>query len=535
MEPAFVIQKSLECSRCGEYVTYYCKTCESNLCGECKRKHFNNTDTGNHSVVIYRGKFKKCIEELCEEHPKEKYIQVCKVCEVPVCKTCKRKNCHKNHKFQDLQVEKQNKDLETSTTELQNTILPQYRGVQDEIIREKVDFKEKADKIMGIMESNAHILENYIRKTLEENRCRLNRELQKFSKEEKRVDHHITELQSLLDSYEESTSKPAEFLLLSKKRPLPDCMRKFIIPKVPSFVAEVNITKDDVEKLLGKLTVEKKEIKPSYEHLYRLKLKATKEITVSVSVENIRHISCVGIKNWVWVSGSEYLVLVDKTGDKLNEYEINSGFGCHSVASDCRLYYLSKNGNICTDRKKDVIKASQRWKICSIYCSCKNSAIIVGMKRGSEAKLMKYDNSGNPTAIVLYDSKRNQLFISPDYITENCNDDIVVSDSGKLAVVVTDYGGNHRFSFTGCSSSMSKFNPRGICTDILSNILVCDIKTETIQILNKDGTFIQYLQTDDQDFRCPYSLCYDLENQLLWIGGLDSNMLIAYRYLERQL
>ncbi|XP_062613891.1 uncharacterized protein LOC134275641 [Saccostrea cucullata] len=535
MEPVFVIQKSLKCSHCGKYVNHYCKTCKSNLCGECTRRHFSN-DTENHDIVFYRGKFNICLEKECEEHPKEKYTQFCKVCEIPVCKKCKRNGCHKNHKFQDLKVGEQNGELLETTRMLQNQILPQYRGFQDEISREKKDFKEEANKVMGIMESNAKKLENVIKKTLEENRRTLRKELLKFSKEEERVDRHITELECSLENYERSINKTADFLFPSKKRPIPDGMLNFIIPQMPSFVTEMEITKDNIGKLLGKITVEKRKRKPSLKHLYFLKSKATKEISVSVSLEEIRHVSCVGVKNWIWVSGGEYLILVDtREEEKLNEFEVMPGFGCHSVASDCRLYYISKNGNVCTNNKKDVIKTSEGWKFCSIYCSYKDSAIIVGMKKDSKAKLMKYDTSGNPIAIFQHDKNLKQLFISPDYIAENSNHDIVVSDSRRNAVVVTDFGGNHRFNFTGRSSPKSIFKPRGICTDILSNILVCDTYSETIQILSKDGTFIQDLQIDERNFSCPCSLCYDLENNLLWIGRSDSGLLSAYRYLERQL
>uniref|UniRef100_K1QSB8 Uncharacterized protein n=1 Tax=Magallana gigas TaxID=29159 RepID=K1QSB8_MAGGI len=59
--------------------------------------------------------------------------------------------------------------------------------------------------------------------------------------------------------------------------------------------------------------------------------------------------------------------------------------------------------------------------------------------------------------------------MEPNYITENNNGDIAVSDYD--AVVVTEREGRHRFSYTGHPAE-SVLRPRGICTDALSHILV---------------------------------------------------------------
>lgn len=67
----------------------------------------------------------------------------------------------------------------------------------------------------------------------------------------------------------------------------------------------------------------------------------------------------------------------------------------------------------------------------------------------------------------------------------------MVSDSGS-AVVVTDHEGKDRFSYTG-RSSRSRLKPRGICTDPLSNILVCDNVYKSVHVIDKDGQFLSSL------------------------------------------
>lgn len=102
----------------------------------------------------------------------------------------------------------------------------------------------------------------------------------------------------------------------------------------------------------------------------------------------------------------------------------------------------------------------------------------------------------------------------PNYITENNNRDVVVSDSNLAgAVVVTDYKGRHRFTY---AKHPRKFFPVGICTDAMSHILVCCQNTKTVQVLDKNGRFLFYLQS--QGMVEPCSLSYDSKANRLWVG-----------------
>lgn len=72
-----------------------------------------------------------------------------------------------------------------------------------------------------------------------------------------------------------------------------------------------------------------------------------------------------------------------------------------------------------------------------------------------------------------------------------------MSDS-FTAVVVTEREGRHRFSYTGHTSG-SGLLACGICTDALSYILVCDNRTETVHMIDKDGEFLSHLLTRSQE------------------------------------
>uniref|UniRef100_K1QTF0 Uncharacterized protein n=1 Tax=Magallana gigas TaxID=29159 RepID=K1QTF0_MAGGI len=115
---------------------------------------------------------------------------------------------------------------------------------------------------------------------------------------------------------------------------------------------------------------------------------------------------------------------------------------------------------------------------------------------------------------------------------ENNNGNVLVSDSG--AIVVTERGGRHRFTYTGHPTG-SGLDPRGICTDALSHILVCDCRTNTVQILDKDGQFLSHLLKESENVD-PYSLCYDVNSHRLWVGSgsWDNNKVCVYRYIDIQ-
>lgn len=74
---------------------------------------------------------------------------------------------------------------------------------------------------------------------------------------------------------------------------------------------------------------------------------------------------------------------------------------------------------------------------------------------------------------------------------------------------------------------------RGISTDALLHILVCDGKTKLIHIINKDGWFLSHLEINSSDICSPYSLCYDANTHCLWVGSGYNNELCVYRYIER--
>ena len=133
---------------------------------------------------------------------------------------------------------------------------------------------------------------------------------------------------------------------------------------------------------------------------------------------------------------------------------------------------------------------------------------------------MWYDNIGKYKQTIQHDINTfDTLYRNPSYKTENNNGDILVSNVLRYAVVVTSGKGIHCFSFTGPPPSASRLTPDGICTDVMSHILVCDGRTSAVHMLHRDGQFLTYdlpRQTPGMDYK-PRSLCYDVNTHVVWV------------------
>uniref|UniRef100_K1S0X3 Tripartite motif-containing protein 3 n=1 Tax=Magallana gigas TaxID=29159 RepID=K1S0X3_MAGGI len=260
-------------------------------------------------------------------------------------------------------------------------------------------------------------------------------------------------------------------------------------------------------------------------------------------VDGCLHISCV-TSDRVWVSDGRYnLMLTDTTGVPLHRVEDScSGYdrGLHTVNSESELIYIDMNYNI-NKLSKDmkttttfIETTDSSWRPRCVYWSPSTGDLLVGMcnYNTESAKVTRYNQSGQLTQTIQNDNTGEGLYREPKYITENNNGDVVVSDFSG-AVVVTERGGRHRFSYTGPPSG-SGLEPYANCTDALSHILVCDDRTNTVQMLDRDGQFLSHLLIRPSGIFYPRSLSYDVNTHRLWVGSWYNNTVVIYRYITRQ-
>lgn len=263
-------------------------------------------------------------------------------------------------------------------------------------------------------------------------------------------------------------------------------------------------------------------------------------------INRCNHISCV-TPDKIWLSDDKNnLILKNTSGDTLHRRKdiysghLYSGDGLHTVNIDNDLIYIDRENNInklSNDVKTKTLlikRADTTWIPRCLHWSTSTGELLVGMymEDPRTGKIIRYNHTRHPIQTIQYDITGLVLYSKPIYITENNNRDVIVSDTPG-AVVVTNHGGIHRFSYTGHPPG-SGLRPCGICTDTFSHILVCDHRNESIHIINKDGHFLSHLLTKSQGLTKPWSMCYDVNRQILIIGSINNNKVYFYKYITRQ-
>eukprot|EP00105_Crassostrea_gigas_P042010 XP_019926158.1 PREDICTED: uncharacterized protein LOC109619747 [Crassostrea gigas] len=174
------------------------------------------------------------------------------------------------------------------------------------------------------------------------------------------------------------------------------------------------------------------------------------------------------------------------------------------------------------------------WRPWCVYWSPSTGDLLVGMyrKKQKTGKVTRYNPSGQLRQTIQHDNTGRDLYCIPNYITENNNGDVVVCDLFD-AVIVTESKGRHRFTYTGHPSGSGLW-PHGICTDALSRILVCDVRSNSIHIISKDGHFLKHFMTKTDEIATPYTICFDIKANTLYVGSWNHNTICAYRYKTQQ-
>ncbi|XP_062598099.1 uncharacterized protein LOC134259528 [Saccostrea cucullata] len=314
--------------------------------------------------------------------------------------------------------------------------------------------------------------------------------------------------------------KKVQFLLHVKKNPYPN-VKGF--PATSNFFLSKRseINKEDITKLLLEITIDTKERQVGNEQLLVRMPSPVLKKSFPVG-ESVYHMS-FATTDMIWISDQYgFTILTDTTGDPL-----------------CVL-----------------LNNMEPWVAKCVYSSHSNGDLLVGVLRydrdknkPTKAKVVRYIRTGKKykyKQVIGDENKDKRLYGHPLYITENHNGDIIVSDQYH-AVVVTNRKGKHRFSYTGPPKyktdefsfkgplPRSRLLPLGLCVDALSNILVSDANSKTIQIIDKDGLFISHFFTEQRWKNAPRALCYNNKNHLLLVGTSDHNDEICiYRYIQRK-
>ncbi|XP_052693196.1 uncharacterized protein LOC128171447 [Crassostrea angulata] len=533
------------CSKCPGDTAYYCVSCPCDLCPQCKENHVKDLKTIDHDVVSHRDKISYIpTQEICVRHPRHVYTKYCEPCQVPACNNCQT---HRKHTQIDVTTAYKTKrqqhrgTIHTIRSEalfyrpvLLTGIKADVKTCHTEFSPLQSEMLTKAQKLKDLIDYVVYDLLNNVLCYFK-HRCK---------KQKIKMIRHIVRLRRYEHRYVQPafTFSALQFLSFTKTA-LPQI---HLTLHTSQLSMTESLNKEDVMESLSAIQITERGNRRVGNQCL-LKLTSGAEFHQSLTVTGVYccdHISCV-TSDRVWVSGINNLMLTDTTGVPLHRVEDSCSYisGLHTVNSESELIYIDWNSNI-NKLSKDmkttttfIERTDSTWEPRCVYWSPSTGDLLVGMYNSDTktGKVTRYNQSGQLTQTIQNDNTGRGLYRSPNYITENNNGDVVVSDiidfvSGT--VVVTERGGRHRFSYTGHPSG-SRLWPCGICTDALSHILVCDGRTKTVQMINKDGQFLSHLLTKSQEMGVPWSLSYDVNTHRLWVG-YNNNKVCVYRYITRQ-
>eukprot|EP00105_Crassostrea_gigas_P043450 XP_019927598.1 PREDICTED: uncharacterized protein LOC105340005 isoform X3 [Crassostrea gigas] len=536
-----------QCSKCPGDTAYYCVSCPCDLCPQCKENHVKDLQTIDHNVVSHRDKINYIpTQEICVRHPSHVYTKYCDPCQVPACNNCQ--TYRKHTQIDVITAYKTKRQQHRGTihtirsealfyrpvllTEIKadvKTCHTEFSPLQSEMLTKAQNLKDLIDYVVY------DLLNNVLCDFDFKHRCK---------KQKIEMIRHIVRLRRYEHRYVQPafTFSALQFLSFTKTA-LPQI---HLTLHTSQLSMTESLNKEDVMESLSAIQITERGNRRVGNQCL-LKLTSGAELHQSLTltgVDRCSHISCV-TSDRVWVCDTYNLMLTDTTGVPLHHVEdLWSGlFGIHTVNSESELIYIDRNDNI-NKLSKDmkttttfIERTDSTWRPGCVYWSPSTGDLLLAMYNNDAytgkvtGKVTRYNQSGQLTQTIQYHNTGRGLYRVPYYITENNNGDVVVSDY-ESAVVVTERGGRHRFSYTGHPSG-SRLVPRGICTDALSHILVCDDITNTVQMINKDGRFLSHLLTKSQEMGRPWGLSYDVNTHRLWVGSLD-NEVCVYRYITRQ-
>lgn len=523
---------------------YYCHDCKADLCIHCKETHVIDLNTKNHNVTIYREKFThQRRREKCISHPGQIYEMHCTSCDLPICFHCRKHRCHLKKDIRAVYENKRKRNnfflINLRSEALYNAciLLPLMKNDLSIFPRESTMHLsnaqfQKSQELKNLMDSLIHVAVLKYKRHFTKN----------LRNQIKNTVNSNARIQNYEHNHEQSANRPVQFLRFMKRTRFPEkltCLKRHfsVTNKIEmkdfiAFLSEIVITEGG--KRLAKS-----------ESFFTLMSSPVLQKSIGTHrVEYRDHISYV-TPDRIWISGISELYLVDAiTGYTLYSLEDplpESKSGLHAVNSLGELFFIDKEYNIQKlSRNRETLTTFSRrinaeWEPQCVYCSPCTGDILVGAKKNVTGKVIRYNDFGD-VAQILQSDKFNTLFRHPWYITENNNLDVVVSDSyvGRGAVVVMSREGKHRFSYFGPPSG-SGLAPRGICTDALSHILVCDDYTKTVQMIDRDGVFLKYLLTvhSKELPSTPLSLSYDSNKHLLWVATFDT--ISVFRHINTRL
>ncbi|XP_076104397.1 uncharacterized protein LOC143073045 [Mytilus galloprovincialis] len=526
---------SINCNLCEteKNIKWKCLTCGVLMCSKCKDK-IHLMIGKDHKVVDIKN-VGLPVEELdftnikCQDHSGQSSCLFCTNCDKLVCPTCIAK-VHKKH------------DL-TEISDAYNLKKERLKKRQSKLQKEKNEItatKDQANMIYDAENSNYAKVSTDI----------LNHE--KVLKQA--VEKHIAKLRNELDQNHKACTKANEESIKAISKSERQIEEKF--RDVQDFINTTDITKFFKEVCQMERSIEVSIPKPEIscrktlqfipEEITQSNIGVLQsvdmplpEVKVSLSVVNQyqTNISIVGYLSpcpddslWIACAIDEVVQKLKPEGTKLKTIStFNMVYGIAVTASDDLHVSTEESGlqmiSSTTGKVTDSVYDISPLIPIGIHVTSDGQVIVGGGTIEGRRAVFVLNKSGDHEAVYEHDQHNQPIFRCPRSITTTSNGNIHVSDydpdleedSGK--VVVLGPGGDVINIYKGDTeiNKEEPFKPEEVVTTPRDNVIVVDLDTETLHILNNSGQLITYIKTTDHGIKDPFALAFSPTGQL-YIG-----------------
>ncbi|XP_076104387.1 uncharacterized protein LOC143073038 [Mytilus galloprovincialis] len=527
-------QMPINCNLCEteKNIKWKCLTCGVLMCSTCKDK-IHLRIAKDHKVVDIKN-VGLPVEELdftnikCKDHSEQSSCLFCTNCDKLVCPTCIAK-VHKKHDLTEIsdaynlkieRLKNRQSKLKKETNEIiatkdqlnefQKAENSNYAKVSTEILNHERDLKKAIEKHIAKLRNELDQNHKACTKANEES-------INAISKSEGQIEEKYRDVQDFIDTiniskFFQGVNKIEKSTELSV--PKPEISRRKTLQFHPGEITQSNIG------VLQSVNIPLPELKVS--------LSVVNQYQTNLSM--VAHLSpCPDDSLWVACPIDEVLQKIKPEGTDLktiSTFNIKV-YGMAILASDdllmstgkSRLQMISSTSGKVTDSVYDISPLLPT----AVHITSGGQVIVGGYKEEGRGAVFVINKKGDHEAVYEHDKHNQPIFDYPYKITTISNGNIHVADycpgeySGK--VVVLGKGGDVINIYKGDTEINNKkpFRPEGIVTTPRDNVIVTDMNTDTLHILNNSGHLITYIKTTDNGIERPCSLAFTPTGQL-YIG-----------------